>query len=316
MSSPKLFVPDAEPADWFKQNTNPVTIVPWYKHDIGPRLKPSTRALYRDYSGLKDDEIVDHLKAIVRLISIPLIYNKLTRLYQQRQRAWPLGEYPCIGRWLFLQSTISAFPNYQAILSRVKDSATVLDLGCSLGHELRRLAADGAPSDNMYAADLNAELWDVGYDLFRDRETMKARFIQADVLDPNTPLRDLKGKIDIVIACLFLHLFSWDQQFDVLLKIVEMSRPGTCLVGYHVGRDHAMELQRPWGLMYFHDVDSFNELWRQVARETGTRWVVDAMLVDLSQCGLEKEDYGWVSPGNRYPNFVVTRSEEGTEHSL
>lgn len=126
----------------------------------------------------------------------------------QHQRAWPSGEYPCIGEWLFLLSSISALPNYQAILSRVKNSATILDLGYSSSQDLRRLAVDWASSESMYASDLCSELWDIWYDLFRDRDTMKARTIEADIFDPNTPLRDLTGKIDIIFACQSLHLFS------------------------------------------------------------------------------------------------------------
>ena len=49
-----------------EQKTVLETTVPWYKDDIGPRLKPATTALYRSYSRLHDDEIVGHLKAIVR----------------------------------------------------------------------------------------------------------------------------------------------------------------------------------------------------------------------------------------------------------
>ena len=188
----------------------------------------------------------------------------------------------------------------------------MLDLGCALGQDLRRLAADGAPSENMYASDLRSDLWEIGYDLFRDRTTMKARFIQADIFDSSSPLQGLNGRIDIIFACQFLHLFSWKKQSEVLKKVVEMSRPGTCLVGYQVGRVHPVEIQRPWGIMFYHNVDSFNELWRQVADETGTGWAVDALLVELSQWGAEKEDYDWMSAASRGLNFVVTRSGDGT----
>lgn len=68
-----------------------------------------------------------------------------------------------------------------------------------------------APSENMYASDLHSKLWEIGCDLFRDRDAMKARFVQADIFEPDSPLRDLDGKIDIIIACQFLHLFSWKQ---------------------------------------------------------------------------------------------------------
>ena len=82
------------------------------------------------------------------------------------------------------------------------------------------------------------------------------------------------------------------------------------------GRLHPVELQSPWGVVFYHDVDSFNELWRQVTAETGTRWVVDALLVDLSQWGVEREDCDWMAADRRRLNFVVTRSQEGIESSL
>ena len=217
---------------------------------------------------------------------------------------------------MFLLPSIFAFPNYPAILSRVQNAATVLDLGCSLGQDLRRLTADGAPSENMYASDLHSELWDIGFDLFRDRETMKARFIQADIFDPDTPLRELNGKIDIILTCQFLHLFSWKQQIEAVKKMIDMSRPGTCLLGYQIGRLQPVEVQTPWGLMFYHNVDSFKELWRQIARATGTKWVLDATMVDLSQWGMQKQDYEWMSADSRGLNFVVTRSDKLTGDSL
>ena len=227
-----------------------------------------------------------------------------------------MGEYPCVGEWLFLLPSISAFLVYQTILSKVKDeSATVLDLGCCLGQDLRRLAADGAPSENMYASDLHPELWDIGYDLFRDRDAIKAHFIQADILDPDSPLQTLNGKIDIIIACQFLHLFSWEGQRVALKKMVGMSRPGSCFVGYQIGRENPAEVQTPWGVMYYHDVDSFNKLWGEVMEDSGTEWKMDVELVDLTQWGMEKEDFEWMSPDSRGLNFVITRSDERTEDS-
>ena len=177
------------------------------------------------------------------------------------KRAWPLGQYPCIGQWLFLYPGISAFPNYQAILSRVKHSATVLDLGCALGQDLRRLAADGAPSENMYASDLQSELWDIGYDPFRDRDRKKARFIQADIFDPNTPLRELNGKMDIIIACQLLHLFSWTKTSrgaDEDCRDVQARNVRCGLLGGDGLRP--VELDMPRGLISFHNVDSFNDV--------------------------------------------------------
>ena len=51
--------------------------------------------------------------------------------------------------------------------------------------------------------------WDIGYDLFRDRDTMKAQFVNTDILDANSALAALHGKIDVVHVALVLHLFGW-----------------------------------------------------------------------------------------------------------
>ncbi|MCJ1270149.1 hypothetical protein MMC22_010045 [Lobaria immixta] len=264
------------------------TDTPSYKADIGPRLKPATRDLYRTYSGVPDDEIVNHLHSI-------------------RDRAWSFGQYPCVGLWVFLHPVVSNFAEYENALSRVKAGASVLDLGCCFGHELRRLAADGAPTENMYASDIHPELWDIGYDLFRDRQSMKARFIQADIFDPASPLGDLKGKIDIFIICQFFHLFGWEKQIEVGKKIVEMSRPGAQLIGYHTGRMEAEESHVQFRTMFFHNVETFKKLWRDIGIETGTTWTVDAVLVEMEEWGLEKEDYEWASKTQRGLNFSVTR---------
>ena len=146
---------------------------------------------------------------------------------------------------------------------------------------------------------------------------MKATFIQADVFDSNTAaLRDLNGKMDIIYACQFLHFFRWKKQCEVLRKVIDMSRFGACLVGNQVGWACPVEMDRHWGVLLYHKVDSFHELWRQVAKETGTRWALDVSLVELSQWGAEREDYDWMSADSRGLNFVVTRSDEGTGPSL
>ena len=40
---------------------------PWYKADIGPRLKPQIRDLYEKRTGLKGDELITHIHQIVRI---------------------------------------------------------------------------------------------------------------------------------------------------------------------------------------------------------------------------------------------------------
>jgi hypothetical protein len=45
---------------------------------------------------------------------------------------------------------------------------------------------------------LRAEFFEMGYRLFLDRDTLKSKFIEADITDANSALSGLDGKIDII----------------------------------------------------------------------------------------------------------------------
>jgi hypothetical protein len=49
--------------------------------------------------------------------------------------------YPCIGGFHFLKFGLASNPNYQSVLDRVKQGQTLLDLGCCVGQELRKLVS-------------------------------------------------------------------------------------------------------------------------------------------------------------------------------
>ncbi len=209
---------------------------------------------------------------------------------------------------MFLLPGISDFPEYPGILDRAKAGATILDLGCCFGQTLRLLAADGVSTHDMYATDIRAELWNLGYDLYRDKGKMRATFVQGDIFDRNSDLQLLNGQMDIIIACQFLHLFDWDKQVIAAKRIVELSRPGSVLVGFQRAQVRAQELMRPWGPMYFHNAETFKKMWSQVEDETETKWDLSISLVDLQKdWGLEAEDVEWMPSGHRGINFVITR---------
>ena len=212
---------------------------------------------------------------------------------------------------MFLLPSISTFPIYNDIIKRGRGGATILDLGCAFGQNLRLLAADGVSTSRMYAVDKSAVLWNLGFDLFRDQQKMEAKFIQTDFCDRSSDLQLLQGQTDIIIACQFLHLFSWEKQIEASKRIVELSRPGSMLIGYQRAQEQAQETARPWGLMYFHSAESFQRMWSQIEDETKTKWKVEVSLVDLQQWGMEEEDIEWMPSDRKGINFVVTRQMEG-----
>ena len=139
---------------------------------------------------------------------------------------------------------------------------------------------DGAPSENIYGSDIVIDLANVGYDLFRDRDTLKSEFIVSDILDDNSELVNrLTGQLDIVNTLAFFHLFDWDKQVAIAKRIVGLLRPhaGSLLVGRHIGciNPHNDPSKRVLG--YCHNEETWKQLWEVVERETDTKWKVNVV---------------------------------------
>ena len=169
---------------------------------------------------------------------------------------------------------------YDEVLQRVKDGEQYLDIGCCMGQDIRKLVYDGAPSENTYASDLNGKFWEIGYDLFLDKSSLKTTFIEADVLDDESGLQRLAGKMDIIHAASFFHLFDWDEQVIAAKKIVGLlnGAPSNLVLGRQAGRlesgDSTTQV-KPDKSRYWHNPESWAKLWEQVGNETGTEWKVE-----------------------------------------
>lgn len=195
-------------------------------------------------------------------------------------------KYPCIGQFRFLELSIGNHPLYQEISKRMNSgSQRYLDLGCCFAQDLRRLVFDGAPSENCYGSDLELEFMEIGYDLFRDRDTLKSKLISCDVFAPNKKLDALEGKIDIIHAASFFHLFTWDEQVTIGHLVVKLlkQQKNSLIVGRHVGYVKGRVLpstSRPNKAIFRHDNDTWKKLWKQIGDETGTEWEADSSLED------------------------------------
>ncbi|KAJ2970218.1 hypothetical protein NQ176_g8295 [Zarea fungicola] len=227
------------------------------------------KQLLREYSGMADADIDAHVE---------LIKNK----------GLQVAPYPCIRRFRFLDLVLSTTPIYPSVLSRVKNGAKFLDLACCLGQEIRKLVHDGAPSENTYGADLYGGFFPVGYELFDDRERLRTQFFAADIFDDDSALvENLAGKVDVVYAGDFFHLFSLEQQEAVAARIVQLlvAKKGSMLVGRHSGAERSGEYVRgdintkAAHKHFNHNSDSWKELWTRIGERTGTEWEVDVELV-------------------------------------
>ena len=298
-----------------------------------------TRALLEDYSRIPSSDVLRHVAEIVsqrspcHTLHIPVALRQgrtarpikgrskkndflknlatisLQDSFQQRDKAWAIRSYPCTGLGLWLNPMIPKTPSYAYIIERLQAGSTFLDIGCFLGQDLRRLVADGAPPDNLYAMDIVSH-WDVGYDLFRDRDRFSAHFLEADVLFPNSTLTALRGKVDILYITHVLHQWDWETQVKCLVQLVGLSSgPGAIVVGFQVGSVGERNIL-PSGLAksdaYWHNPRSFAEIWDRVSRETGTRWESKASLMTWEEVGWDPKDIEYLGSDARVIQFVVS----------
>ncbi|KAF5851889.1 hypothetical protein GGP41_000617 [Bipolaris sorokiniana] len=264
-------------------------LLPWYTKDI-EEPKPAVRDLFENYSKVPSTGVVAHIKHV-------------------RDEAFKIFPYPCLGNWGFLNFSIGVGPAYQEVVRRIKDGEQFLDLGCCMGQDIRKLVHDGVPSTNTYASDLKKTFWDLGYDMFLDKSTLKTQFLEADIFDADSQLKQLDGKIDIINAAAFFHLFDWDDQFKAAKRVVQLLKPvpNALIVGRQGGQpkagtfSHVMKDQTA----FWHNPESWKDMWKHVGEQTGTKWKVDAVLgeEDLSK----RMKTRLVPAGTRFMTFTVRR---------
>ncbi|KAH7327081.1 hypothetical protein BKA65DRAFT_566308 [Rhexocercosporidium sp. MPI-PUGE-AT-0058] len=270
-SQSTTIAPDVEAKTNLRAKNNP-----WYDLEL-KKLGPAGRELLENYSKIPAAQVEAHV-------------------YKIRDEAWEVFPYPCIGEFRFLDLAISLSPDYPTVLQRLKSGQeNFLDLGCCFGQELRKVAYDGAVQNNLYGFDLRAGFFEMGYRLFLDRETLKSKFIEADIFDANSALSELDGKIDIIYAASFLHLFDYKRQVEVCKRMVRLLRQkkDSLILGRQVGSTIArnfVQETNEGGIMYRHNGESFKKMWGEVGEETGTEWRVDYDLEFLGGHGKEDED--------------------------
>lgn len=136
-------------------------------------------------------------------------------------------------------------------------------------------ALDGAPTSNLYGSDLKPEFMDLGYDLFLDKSSLQAHFITADIFASTSPLDELDSTVDMIQASSFFHLFSREQQLLAGAKCMKLLKhtPGSMIFGRQMGRpaDAGAGHSKTRSNAYWHNEESFEELWIEIADKAGVK---------------------------------------------
>jgi SAM-dependent methyltransferase len=198
-------------------------------------------------------------------------------------------------------------PIYKSIIARARTGARVVDIGCFLGHDLRRLTFDGAPSANLVGVDIINQ-WDLGYSFFRDHGRFAAKFVEADILHPNAELRSMEGGVDVAVIVHLLHQWDYDRQLEAAQNVGRLMAVGGIVVGFQLGTAGREQYADPTGpTVFWHTVESFRGMWEEVGRRDGTVWETQAELWALGSMGSKEEDVSYLGKECRVLQFVVTR---------
>ncbi|KAJ4993216.1 methyltransferase domain-containing protein [Stagonosporopsis vannaccii] len=269
-------------------------VLPWYVKDLKD-LQPKTKELFEIYSKVPSNELISHIT-------------------QVRDKAFKIFPYPCLGHWGFLNLNIQKSDAYDEVVQRINDGEQYLDIGCCMGQDIRKLVYDGVPSENVYASDLQGQFWDMGYEMFLDRSSLKATFIEADVFDNTSGLQEFTGKFDIVHAASFFHLFDWDAQIVAAKRIISLLNPesNSLILGRQAARVEAGDFIAKVGQTkrrYWHNPESWASLWKQVSEETGMNWKVEAVFDEKPEGARKKSGMAdFIPEDTKFMKFIIRKA--------
>lgn len=199
------------------------------------------------------------------------------------------------------------------MLDRIKRGAKYLDIGCCIGQDIRQLVADGAPSGHLYGAELEAPFIDLGYEFFRDRETLQTHFVQADILqlhEADSSLAPLLGTFEFIHLGMVLHIFDWEEQRKVLENCVRLLKPeaGVMILGRAVG-DVKGTMRGVGNLRgkqpFRHSVETFRKMWQEIEERTGATF--DCRACIENGIGADQATWAWDLKTSRRLEFEVER---------
>lgn len=229
--------------------------------------------------------------------------------------AYAIAPYSAFGAWDFTRiSAVEDDPRYQLAVSRLcaPDSNEFwIDVGCGLGQNLRQLLHAGVPALKIGAVEIRKDLFEVGFELFKDRHlNPHPDFIPGDLI--KDPMARFRRKATILHAANLFHLFDWPDQLFIahtLSNFLQAQLEGedekrVFIFGRQIGSFTPGGRQAGQGTeeRYLHNQESFQRLWDTMQWVTGWQWKVEVQML-----GRLPPEYEYLGGSARYQRFVVWR---------
>jgi hypothetical protein len=160
---------------------------------------------------------------------------------------------------------------------------------------------------------LYRDFFDIGYDLFQDKDIFNGTFVAADVFDLDSMLRQFQDKVDMIWTSNMLHLFTWDQQVKIIgtmLKLLKSS-PDPMIAGRFMGHsaagEYAMRSKEQVQSIYRHNDQSFEQMFQASCDALVEEWEVEIEAPEWSETLNLKTDEGLQSTWTVEVKFVAHR---------
>ncbi|KAI0685825.1 hypothetical protein BC835DRAFT_490784 [Cytidiella melzeri] len=209
------------------------------------------------------------------------------RIMEVQKEAYAEHPYPCIRGFHFVNLMMSANPIYPQVLQAGKSGnhSVLLDLGCCMGSDVRKIVSDGYPAKNVLGVDLRQQFLDLGYRLYG--QSWDTNFFTSDIFEVPYPfprdtpidttplasvgdLSQLRGRITHFYAGALFHLFDEATQYALALRVAELldRKTGAVVFGRHQGLIEAGMIDDHLGRnRYGHSAASWPLLWKKIFSE-------------------------------------------------
>ncbi|OJA09532.1 hypothetical protein AZE42_06994, partial [Rhizopogon vesiculosus] len=193
------------------------------------------------------------------------------------------------------------------------------------GGDIREVVYDGFPAAKTIGTDLHPEFWNLGHKLYNTSPgTSPAHFVGGDAFKPEilavappstrttgtpspdlsnlTSLNPLHGRVSVIHATTFFHLFEEDRQLHMARALAGLlsPEPGSIIFGGHTGAQEKGIVNQVFGGleigMFAHSPESWIAMW-------------DGEVFEKGMVKVEAEFREVISSGERYPLLLwsVTR---------
>lgn len=215
-------------------------------------------------------------------------------LHTIRDDAWQLFPDYSVGRWWFLKSVMANNPFYDEVKSLAQTGATVIDLACGLGQELRQIRNDGA-TGWLYAVDKSGEMWKLGILLFQDISLSWASFVELDVMENGSMYNGFPSDTALPEVYLLNDFLSFLDPAMILYSLREIGHASTIgakVIGWAVGQE-GDDAYGTGARGVIHNPRTFRAAWDDSGFAANVRWEVRTCLLDFEQLGFSSADCDW-----------------------